>query len=329
MAETATPTRTDPPGTNPPPAAGLTVEAGADELLKLLGDDEPAAATAPEPETDDEPTKADEDTEDDAEQDDEGDDDEPQDKGPQTYPVTVDGHEVRVTLDDLTRSYSSTRHTADKAAKLADDRKALDQDRAQYQSARGAYAKALEKLDAYLAENAINEPDWSKLRAEKSPEEFAAIHAEWQIEDRRRAKVQEERDRIAQEEAGERRTAHTEHLARERAKLEAAIPEWRDATKRAALSEKLYAYGETLGYTADQIAEVHDSRALIMLRKAMLYDDLVARAEKARSKAGPPTLAPGSSKPTRDKAGVRVARENFKKNPDLHAGAALIEKLNL
>jgi len=66
-------------------------------------------------------------------------------------------------------------------------------------------------------------------------------------------------------------------LAKESEALIQAIPEWKDANKAKAEKALLIEFGQKVGYSEDELKNVFDHRAVITLRKAALYDQMVSK----------------------------------------------------
>ena len=87
------------------------------------------------------------------------------------------------------------------------------------------------------------------------------------------------------------------------AELQQAIPDFSDAKKAPKMKERLVKQGMAEGYTAEEISGIVDHRAMKVLHKAMLYDqmmegggDVQAKLKKAR-----PLMKAGTKKqPTTD-----------------------------
>ena len=77
------------------------------------------------------------------------------------------------------------------------------------------------------------------------------------------------------------------------------IPEWSDADLQADEQRKLLEYGKTLGFSDEELAQVYDHRALVALRDAWRYNELVngKKVTTAKSKIGSAT--PGNKETSR------------------------------
>ncbi len=79
----------------------------------------------------------------------------------------------------------------------------------------------------------------------------------------------------------------------------------------------LLTYGGTQGFSRDEMGNIGDHRALVILNKARLYDAIVARKGKTKDKAKTsPTVKPGGRPPTAKGAKGKKAREEARKRLD-------------
>ena len=62
------------------------------------------------------------------------------------------------------------------------------------------------------------------------------------------------------------------------------MPEWQDETKAKAEKSALRSYLVEQGYAEDEINQLSDHRNVITARKAMLYDQMMAKAKAAAKK---------------------------------------------
>lgn len=246
-------------------------------------------------EAEDEP--ADDEDEGESEVDEESD---PEDDGETAYTIKVDGQEVEVTLAELKKGYSRTADYTRKTQEAAALRKAAEAEAVESRALREQYAQRLEQIDAILQEADGPEPNWDQLRAE-DPIEFAAQWAEHQRRAEVKKQVQFEQHRVQQLRAAEQRKALAAQLEVARQELIKSIPEWKDEAKakveRAAMKE----YGKKIGFTDDELAQVADHRAVVLLRKAMKYDAMVAKRGEIKPAAKPASkpMKPGSAATTK------------------------------
>lgn len=82
-----------------------------------------------------------------------------------------------------------------------------------------------------------------------------------------------------------------------------ALPTWRDADKRTAEQKEVAQFLLSNGYSAADINGLYDHRAVLLARKAMLWDKAqAARQKQVNAQTSPPkAVKPGASNPTNTK----------------------------
>ena len=114
-----------------------------------------------------------------------------------------------------------------------------------------------------------------------------------------------ERERVAKEQATEAAQQQQVYLDEQAEQLQEKIPEF------AKVKAELFTYGETQGFSRDEIAGVNDHRAIVLLNKARLYDAIVARKGKTKEKVKTvPTVTPGGRPPGSEGSKAKKARED-------------------
>lgn len=165
--------------------------------------------------------------------------------------------------------------------------------------------EALEDVEVVLAQMAGDPPD-PRLRAQ-DPGEYAAQVADWQ---NRQHVIQAIRQRRQQEQQ-KLQTLQAEQardiVAEEQRKLAEKLPEWNDPQIRQKELDQIanHFMGE-YGYTPQDLSSVTDHRAMVIMRKAMLYDQLQAKGQETL--ADPPKGKVQKSKPRPKPKGTKVAR---------------------
>lgn len=217
----------------------------------------------------------------------EPDGDEDADEAPtaaQTFRVKVDGEEVEVPLDELLKGYSRTADYTRKTQAIAEARKVAEAEAAQAREERQRYAQTLQVLEAQLKAAQPPEIDWDRLYQE-NPVEWVRQRELVRTRQEQQAWVENQRRALAEKQALEEQQVAEQTLEVERAKLLEQLPEWRDATKARAEKAKIVSYAtEKLGFTTEEISDLYDARAVLALRKAMLYDEVMSRQQNLRPK---------------------------------------------
>ena len=250
----------------------LAADEGENEQLETEGGEEVLEAEASESDAEsDEQTEGDEEAE------------EPS-KQAHTFRVKVDGEEVEVPLDELLKGYSRTADYTRKTQAIAEARKQAEAEAALAREERQRYAQTLEALDASLKQLQPPEIDWDRLYQE-NPVEWVRQREIARSRQEQAAWVQAQKQALVEKQQTEERIEAEKTLESERSKLLEALPEWRDADKARAEKAKIVSYAtEKLGFSVDEISDIYDARAVVALRKAMLFDELMSKRDQMRPK---------------------------------------------
>jgi hypothetical protein len=214
------------------------------------------------------------------------------------YRVKVDGEELEVELDELVKGYSRTSDYQRKTQSLAEQRKAVEAERAKIEEAaryRDIYAQRLQVLEQALQSP---EEDLTALK-DQDPIGYAVRMAEKMERDRQLAAVRAERQQIESQRQAEYQGRMSQVLSSEAERLKAAIPEFADKDKADNVRKELKEFAKTLGFSEEELSSVYDHRAIVALYKAAQYDKLVkgkAQTTKKVSEA-PRMLKPGNTPP--------------------------------
>jgi hypothetical protein len=250
----------------------LAADEGENELQEAEGGEEVLEAEASESDAEsEEQTEGDEDAE-----------EAPQ--SGQTFRVKVDGEEVEVPLDELLKGYSRTADYTRKTQAIAEARKQAEAEAALAREERQRYAQTLEALDANLKQLQPPEIDWDRLYQE-NPVEWVRQREIARSRQEQANWVQAQKQALVERQQQEERVEAEKTLESERSKLLEALPEWRDADKARAEKAKIVSYAtERLGFSVEEISDIYDARAVLALRKAMMFDELMSKRDQMRPK---------------------------------------------
>lgn len=288
-----------------PESSPLTTESAA-ALFMNLGAPEPEAERKPEPveEAADEPVlELEPEAEAEAEEDD------------PLVTVKIDGKAVEVKLSELKNGYQRQADYTRKTQEVSEARRAADAEFTKAQQERQTYAQNLQRLqiqtEALLQQQQAT--DWQAL-LESDPVEYLKQQRIAQEQHAKLNQIHQEQQRVQQQEAYEAQQRHAQHLQDQREQLIAKIPQWKDETKAKAEKAALREFLLREGYDDETVGSLADSRAVVIARKAMLYDQMVAKASAAAKKV--------STLPT------RVERPGVGDNPSLDKRSAAFQKLS-
>ncbi len=213
------------------------------------------------------------------------------------YTVKIDGEEKQVTADELVKNYQLEQAAQKRMQEAASERKQAEAERQVIAQQREQYEQALNVLSQQLTVQEPTQEYWEKLYAEDPLEYVKQRDA---VRDRKDnlAKVQQEQMRVQQEKQQEMVKVHQEHLAKESQRLLERIPEWRDEEVATREKQQVIQYAQRIGFTEQELQTASDSRAIETLRKAYLYDELMAKKPAAQKKVRKAPKVTKSGKPT-------------------------------
>jgi hypothetical protein len=215
---------------------------------------------------------------------------------PQVFSVKIDGTEVEVTLEELQKGYSRTLDYTRKTQQISEVRKQTEGELQAVRAEREQYAQLLSALEAQIQQAAQPNIDWDRLYSE-DPIEWIRQREVMRDNQDRAAAIQSEKQRLSQLSQQEQAQFMQQKLQQEQEALLAAIPDWRDAEKAKAEKTLLVEFGQKIGFTSDELKNVVDHRAVLMLRKAALYDQMMSKrgSIKPVTNNGPRPAKPGAA----------------------------------
>jgi membrane protein involved in colicin uptake len=152
------------------------------------------------------------------------------------------------------------------------------------------------------------EPNWDQLR-EDDPMEYMVQRDQFRDRQEKQRQVQEERAALQAQHNVAAQQQWTQHLQNEHAALLERIPEWRDNDVAAKEKSDVITYAQRSGFTEQELSQASDSRAIAIMRKAMLFDELQKKtpAARAKTKAAPKMVKSGRPKSKAEKSSRRRA----------------------
>jgi hypothetical protein len=248
--------------------------------------------------------------------------------------VEVDGKQVTLTKAQVADAYKNGLRQSDytqKTMAVAEARKAAEAETSKAQQERMAYAQNLTKMAAQL-EGALQQQaqiDWNAL-LESDPVEFLK---QQHLSNQRQAalqKNQQEQQTLAQQFQAEQAKAHQDNLSTQQQELLAKLPEWKDEAKAKSERDALKTYLKTQGYDDGAINGISDHKAVILSRKAMLYDQMMSKAQAAAKRVSAlPTKVerPGVASDRSAPDGRTAAMQRLHKSGSVEDAAAVFASL--
>ena len=282
-----------------------------------------------ESESDDDAEYAEADDDDDDEYD-ESNDEQADQSGPETYSIKVNGENVDVTLNDLKQSFSGQKYIQQGMKQAAEQRKQAEEAFNGLNQQREQLNQLMQQVEQQGVISQPTPPSKELLNADP----LGYIEADATYREQMGA-YQTQQQQIGQQQQAMQQAqgqAHQAHLQSQMAELQQAIPDFSDAKKAPKMKERLVKQGMAEGYTAEEIGGIVDHRAMKVLHKAMLYDqmmegggDVQAKLKKAR-----PLMKAGTKKqPTSAAKKHSKQMSKLKKSGSIHDAAKLLfEQLN-
>lgn len=212
----------------------------------------------------------------------------------------LDGKPVKLKKSQLPEVYRNQMLDADyrrKTAEVAEARRAAQEAQARIQQERTQYASQLDVTLELMHKQLIGDQEALVELARTDPAAWVAENAAFQQRVAAFQNAVNQREQLSKAQRADEERAAQEWRKAERDRLLEKLPEWRDQAKASA-EQKLIA--ETLlqtGYSQEELSELFDHRALVIARKAALYDQLQAAKAKQVKPEPPKAIKPGAPKP--------------------------------
>lgn len=248
---------------------------------------------------------------------------------PQRFKVKAAGEEKEVTLEELMQGYQLGADYTKKTQELAENRKAVEAEaRAiiEAKQVRDTYAQRLQAIEQFLTQGQDSSEDLAAMK-ENDPIGYAVKVAELTEKKEQLAQVRAEQERIAQQQQADRQQEMARLVQQEATKLSQVLPEFSDPTKGEQIRNEIRNYGKSVGFTEQELSQVYDSRHVLMLHKAMMYDKLQKSKPAVNKKvAQAPKMVKSGTKVKEGNRDIRKQQLNkLKQTGKVRDAAALFE----
>jgi hypothetical protein len=249
-----------------------------------------------------------------------------------SYVIKAAGEEKEVPLSELIKGYQLGADYTKKTTEVAEQRKLVEAERGAIEEAkyaRDSYAQRLQAIDNFLTSQMPQE-DLHSLK-ENDPIGYAVKVAELSEKKEQLQAIRAEQARIAQEQQSENARAMSDRVAQEASKLAQVLPEFSDPAKGDNVRKEIRNYGKTLGFTDEELSQVYDSRHVLTLHKAMMYDKLQKSKPAITKKVNeaPRMLRAGTSGGTKQsqEQTLQKQKSQLRTSGKVRDAAALFEQL--
>lgn len=251
---------------------------------------------------------------------------------PQRFRVKAAGEEKEVTFDELVDGYQKGLDYTKKSQSVAEQRKAVEAERAaieQAKQARDAYSQRLNLIEDFLSKQ--NEGEDLNALKEVDPIGYAVKVAERTEREKQLAMVQAEQQRMAQQRFAEQQAELQQRLHQEARRVAEVIPEYGDEKKSNEVKKQIRDFAKEVGFTDQELAQAYDSRQVQVLWMAAQYAKLQKQRPEVTKKVqdAPKMLRPGvaaNQKVAADE-NVKKAHSQLRKSGKVSDAAALFERM--
>mgnify|MGYP003335442511 FL=1 len=308
--------------TTPQGSGTLTVDTAAAAFLGMM---DAAEGAESQPETEEAPEEYVE-----ADEPELVDSEEAEEQPTRTFRVKAAGEEREVTETELIEGYQLGADYTKKTQKLAEERKAVEAEKAKIQEAtklRDQYAQRLQMMEQFLQQQ--NKGENLEALKEVDPIGYAVKVAEQAQREKHLAVLQQEQQRIAQQQQAEHSERLQSHLAEESQKLTSLIPGYGDPKAGDQIRKDIREYAKSIGWSDQELANLYDSRAVLSLYQGMKYAQLQSKKPAIAKKveAAPKMLKAGVSNPRNAEAEQnKKLHQKLRQTGKVRDAALLFEK---
>lgn len=184
-----------------------------------------------------------------------------------------------------------------KTAAAAELTRQAEQERYRIAQERHAGVNQLDAVLSVLHQELVGDQGRLDELLETDPVAYMKVRREVERKSGLIQQALEQRQVLTQQEEAEQYRAHQDYLQSEQAKLQEKLPEWRDVKVRDAESRAIAEHLIGAGYSHDDLNMLTDHRALLLVRKAMKYDQMLSVRQKQAPPTPSKTVAPGARNP--------------------------------
>jgi hypothetical protein len=172
------------------------------------------------------------------------------------------------------------------------------------------------------------EPDWDDV-FRTDPIGYARKRDEWRDKQDKLAAANYELQRLAVIRQQEQAESLKKVVETGRQRMMDLVPAWKDQTTWDADRQKIVDYAQKVaGYSAEEVAQAYDPRAVVLLHKARLYDELLANRPKPNAVKGPRIASAGAAPASNGSASrLNAAQQRLARSGRLQDAAKVWEQL--
>ena len=250
------------------------------------------------------------------------------------YSVKVDGEEYEVNLEELKKGYQLEKNYTKNKQQLKVEQDELATLRGSLEAERSKYLQITQQLAQ--EQNSSLEAAKAELNAiNKSDDPIGYVQKQFEVQDIEASLADKTNNyNYAMTQKQQEDNANLEQfLQQQSVELSAALPEWDDPDTSASFKEGISKFAKSQGYTDEELSTVKSAKDIIVLNKARLYDEMVAKRAVVRDKRSPQKatakVRPASRKSdsTSKARAVKAQKETFQRSGNVKDATALLTQL--
>lgn len=227
----------------------------------------------------------------------------------------IDLGDIKLRKSELKAGYMKDADYRRKTAEAAEAKREAQAVAEQVRQERSFYANHVDVALQLAQKQLIGDQAELADLARTDPAEWVARNAQFQQRAQEFNQLLQARQALTEHESADSVAQQNAWRGEQRELLKQKLPEWSDPKKAKAEAEIIGAYALNIGYSQEELSELFDHRALLVLRDAALARSQQAARESAKAKQTksepPKVIKPGAPKPTaqtRQKADELLAR---------------------
>jgi len=218
--------------------------------------------------------------------------------------VVVDGQESKVKLRELKANYSGEKVIEKRIQEASEARNYAVHYGQHLYGTLETQAQKLKQLDSILERVVEPEINWEELKKNNLPRYLLERDRQREAQEKR-AVLSQEQQRIAYEQQQLMNTAMETYASDQAKALVSRVPEFANPETAPKIMQSLTKAAAAYGYSPEEFSAVMDHRAVLVLRDAMLYQEMVGKRKEVKPVAATTTLL----RPSPSKAAVSKATQ--------------------
>jgi len=237
--------------------------------------------------------------------------------------VNVDGQAAEVSLQEALNGYVRAETFHRRLNQLGQVAQQIEAERADLARGREYYAGMIPALHQQLLSLQPQEPDWDKLY-EENPQEASRLERQWRSYREKLGQLANEHQRVQAEQERERQRNVAIYEDTQRRQLAQWVPDWTDGKKWERDRRSMIRTAMGAGYSEQELGELRDARATIVLLKAARYDAMMAAKPRPVRQQG--ALRPGAISSRAAPNGLARAEKRLQRSGSVRDAARAFEE---